>query len=88
MRSERTQADHLTNMLSIFESEGLYSASWYSFISPDVPHAPSDPIHDLDTASFGLVKVIRERHNDPASPYRWEPKKSFHALARHNAAAR
>jgi len=86
VRSERTQADHLTNMLSIFESEGLYSASWYSFISPDVPHAPSDPLHDLDMASYGLVKVIRERHDDPASRYRWEPKASFHALARHNAA--
>lgn len=85
VRSEREQADHIANMLEVFEHQGFLGASAYTFISPDSPHSPI-PRYDLDMASFGLVKVIRRDHADPASPYRWEPKLSFHAVARHNRA--
>lgn len=83
VRSEREQAAHLARMLAVFEELGLLSASPYQFISVDSPYSP-DPRHDLDMASFGVVKVIRERFGDPASPYRWEPKLAFQAVARHN----
>ncbi|KFU82228.1 hypothetical protein [Amycolatopsis lurida] len=39
---------------------------------------------DLDMASYGLVKTLRERHGDENSPYRFERELSFEALARHN----
>jgi hypothetical protein len=87
VRSERTQADYLMDLLEVFEAEGLHSASVYQFISTDLPHVPN-PRYDLDIASYGVVKVIRHRLDDPASPYRWEPKQAFHALARHYGAAK
>ena len=74
-------------MLDVFEAEGFLGASPYTFIAPDMPHSPS-PRFDLDMASYGLVKVIRRDHADPASPYHWEPKQSFLAVARHNRARR
>jgi hypothetical protein len=82
VRSERTQAAYLTDLLSVFESMGLYSAMAYTFVTPDAPHRPRDPRHDLDMASYGIVKPVEDRPGDPASGWHWEPKESFHALAR------
>ncbi|TDD45609.1 abortive phage infection protein [Kribbella antibiotica] len=84
-RDEQAQADHLTRMLEVFANEGFLGASMYTFISPDAPHRPKDRPHDEDIAAFSLCKVIRKNSDDPASPYRWEPKKSFHAVARYYA---
>lgn len=81
-RDERVQAEHIARMLRIFAAEGL-PAHIYTFIAPEAPHSPIRE-RDLDIASFSLVKVIRERYDDPFSRYRWEPKKAFHALTRHN----
>ncbi|GGZ33396.1 hypothetical protein GCM10010387_29420 [Streptomyces inusitatus] len=86
LRDEREQAEHIANMLGVFEREGFLGASLYGFIAPDSPHSPV-PRYDLDVASFSVVKVIRRDHTDPASPYHWEPKLSFSAVARHNRAA-
>jgi hypothetical protein len=80
LRDEKAQADHLRNMLEVFEAEGFLGASPYTFISPDAPHRPERK-YDEDIASFSLCKVIRRRSDDPASPYRWEPKESFHAVS-------
>ncbi|MFD3442583.1 hypothetical protein ACFWU3_34410 [Streptomyces sp. NPDC058685] len=33
-------------------------------------------------ASYSIVKAIRDRPDDPASDWHWEPKESFRALAR------
>jgi hypothetical protein len=41
-----------------------------------------NPKYDLDIASFSLCKVTRLHPRDEASPYFWEPKKSFHAVSR------
>ena len=35
-------------------------------------------------ASYGLLRPIRERFDDPGSPYRLEPKQPFHAFKRFN----
>jgi hypothetical protein len=86
VRSERTQADHIARMLDVFEAEALDAAYVYTFIAPDAPHT-RDPKHDLDIASFAVVKVIRERLADPASRYRWQPKRAFHTIADHYARA-
>lgn len=83
VRSERVQAEYLPKMLDVFESLDLYGASIYNFIAPDAPHSPIHK-YDMDIPSYSLVKVIRENHSDPRSPYQWQPKRSFHTVARHN----
>ncbi|WP_414938752.1 hypothetical protein [Amycolatopsis sp. cmx-11-51] len=84
VRNEREQADHLARLLRVFGAAGVRGAHVYTFIAPNLPHHPSQPVHDYDMASFGLVKTLRERHHDEESPYRFERKRSFEALARHN----
>ncbi|MGW4031223.1 abortive phage infection protein [Streptomyces sp. NPDC004838] len=81
VRSERTQADYLTELLSVFESMGLYAAMAFEFVTPDQPHR-SEPRYDLDLASYSIVKAIKDDLGDPASAWHWEPKEAFHALAR------
>ena len=87
VRSERTQAAYLCDLLDVFESMNLYAALTYDFVTPDAPHR-SSPRHDLDMASYSLVKPVWKTHEDPTSAWHWEPKEAFHALARHYARAR
>ncbi|MEV3993866.1 abortive phage infection protein [Streptomyces sp. NPDC049837] len=87
VRSERTQAAYLADMLEVFESMGLYAAMAYTFVTPDAPHSP-EPRYDLDMASYSIVKAIKDRPHDPESDWHWEPKQAFHALARHYDRAR
>ncbi|MEU9014359.1 hypothetical protein AB0D12_32250 [Streptomyces sp. NPDC048479] len=58
------------------------AAMVYNFVSPDAPHR-HEPRCDLDMASYSIVKTVKETPGDPASDWSWEPKDSFHALARH-----
>ncbi|MEU6069651.1 MULTISPECIES: abortive phage infection protein [Streptomyces] len=85
VRSERTQADHVVNMVDVFSSMNLYAAMAFEFVTPDAPHRPDDPRHDLDLASYSLTKTIKDRPDDPRSDWHWEPKEAFHALARRYA---
>jgi len=55
VRSERTQADYLIQLLDVFESMGLYAAMAFEFVTPDAPHR-REPRYDLDMASHGIVK--------------------------------
>jgi hypothetical protein len=82
-RSERVQADHIARMLKIFTAERLQGAHVYTFVNPGAPHTPRREL-DLDIGAFSLVKATRNDYYDPYSRYRWQPKESFHALARHN----
>ncbi|WP_306332242.1 abortive phage infection protein [Streptomyces sp. KL118A] len=81
-RSEGTQAAYLSDVFDVFESMNLHAALVYQFVSPELPHRPDSPRHDLDMASYGLTKAVRKRPDDPESPWHWEPKESFRALAR------
>ncbi|MFJ7073166.1 abortive phage infection protein [Streptomyces sp. NPDC098781] len=81
VRSERTQAAYLAGLLDVFESMGLYAAMAFEFVTPDAPHRPDDPRHDLDLASYALTKSVKDRPDDPASHWHWEPKEAFHAVA-------
>ncbi|MGY0021813.1 abortive phage infection protein [Streptomyces sp. YJ-C3] len=81
VRSERTQAAYLTEVLRVFDAMGLYAAMAYTFVTPDAPHR-DEPRLDLDMASYSLVRPVRDRPADPGSAWHWEPKESFHALAR------
>ncbi|MFJ2739969.1 abortive phage infection protein [Streptomyces sp. NPDC087440] len=88
VRSERTQAAYLSDLLDVFESLDLYAAQAYQFVSPDAPHRPHDPQHDLDMASYGLVKPLWKKRDRPTAAWHWERKESFHALARHYGRAK
>ncbi|MFJ2771408.1 abortive phage infection protein [Streptomyces sp. NPDC087300] len=81
-RSERTQAAYLLDVFDAFDSMNLYAALVYDFVSPESPHRADEPRYDLDASSYSLVKTVRERPDDPESPWHWEPKESFHALSR------
>ncbi|UMP05189.1 abortive phage infection protein [Amycolatopsis sp. EV170708-02-1] len=84
VRDEGEQAGHLARLLRVFGTAGIRGAHVYTFIAPNLPHHPARPEFDLDMASYALVKTLRERHEDENSPYRFERKLSFEALARHN----
>ncbi|MFD5501375.1 abortive phage infection protein [Streptomyces sp. NPDC127061] len=81
VRSERTQAAYLTELLGVFEEMGLYAAMAFEFVTADAPHSPV-PRYDLDMASYAVVKPVKDRFDDPESDWHWEPKQAFHALAR------
>lgn len=83
VRDERVQAERITRMLRIFAAEGI-PAHIYTFINPEAPHSPVRQ-RELGIGAFSLVKVVREQYADSYSPYRWEPKEAFHAVARYNA---
>ncbi|MFI7025688.1 abortive infection protein [Micromonospora sp. NPDC049900] len=84
-RDEPAQAEFHQRMLDVFVRAGVHGVAVSEFIHPTHPFSV-DPRVDLDVASMALVRTIREYHDDPASPYRWEPKQSFHALAARYAA--
>jgi hypothetical protein len=83
VRSEETQARYLARQLEVFEAAQLYAMLVYNFADPDTPWSPN-PRHDLDMVSYNLVRVIR----DSPDTWHWEPKKGFHAVARHFGRAR
>ncbi|MCW2916485.1 MAG: abortive phage infection protein [Actinomycetia bacterium] len=80
VRSEHTQAAYLTEVYRVFAAMGLYAAMAYTFVTPDAPYR-REPRLDLDMAAYSLVKTVRDRPADPDSPWHWEPKESFRALA-------
>ncbi|KOV56191.1 hypothetical protein [Streptomyces sp. MMG1121] len=82
VRSERTQATYLMQLLYAFGPLDLYAAMAFEFVTPDAPHRPGDPRRDLDMASYAITKTVKDRPDDPASGWHWEPKEAFHALAR------
>src|SRR5215212_9168847 len=83
LRDEEGQATYLRELLEIFEAEGVDSAFVFTFALHDYPHRPDgDPRDDLDLASFGVVKVLEDRHGETYPDMTWEPKAAFRLLAR------
>ena len=87
VRDEHEQARYISELLDIFESEGVDHVFVYTFARFDLPHR-KEPRNDLDVASCGIVKVLDDvrgvgvvRETDR----RWEPKAAFTALARRYA---
>ncbi|MEU6765746.1 abortive phage infection protein [Streptomyces sp. NPDC046853] len=85
VRSEVTQARYVSELFDVFDAMGLYAAHAFEFVTPDSPHWPAEPRHDLDMASYAIVKTIRDAPQDPDSDWHWEPKQAFHALAQRYA---
>lgn len=80
-RNERVQADYIAELINLYESEDVYGAFVFEFIEPAYPHSP-DPHHDLDMASFGVVKVHPNSSGGSDAALVWEPKMAFHEIAR------
>ncbi|WP_435159436.1 hypothetical protein [Amycolatopsis sacchari] len=74
VRDEAGQAAYVRELLEIFDAEGVDSAFVFTFALYDHPHRP-EPRQDFDLASYGIVKVLDDRH--------WEPKAAFDAVAGH-----
>jgi hypothetical protein len=87
VRNEPAQADFHRRMLRMFEELGVHSVAIAEFIHPTHPHS-DDPRYDLDIASWAITKTVRDDFLDYTSPYRWEPKEAFWAIADYYAAAR
>ncbi|MGN5633630.1 hypothetical protein [Streptomyces sp. AC154] len=83
-RDEAGQAAYLSELLEIFDSEGVDSAFVFLFALYSLPHRPDgDPRDDLDLASLGIVKILEGRYGDTYPDLPWEPKAAFAAVADH-----
>jgi hypothetical protein len=81
-RDEAGQAAYLSELLEIFDSEGVDSAFVFLFALYNLPHRPeADPRDDLDLASPGIVKVLEGRNGTTYPDLPWEPKAAFAAVA-------
>ncbi|MFK4071974.1 hypothetical protein [Streptomyces sp. NPDC029674] len=60
------QSRYFTDLLDIFEEEGVDTALWFTFAAYSRPRE-----HDL--GSYGVVRILDEKH--------WETKKIFHTMA-------
>lgn len=74
-RDEASQAAYLSELLEIFDSEGVDSTFVYLFALYGMPHRPNgDPRDDLDLASVGIVKVLDGHNGNTYPDMPWEPK--------------
>ncbi|MFC8538325.1 hypothetical protein ACFUJY_31050 [Streptomyces sp. NPDC057249] len=82
-RDEAGQAAYLSELLEVFETEGVDSAFVFLFALPGYPHRPDgDPRDDLDRAGLGIVKLLEGRRGRTYPDMEWEPKAAFEAVAR------
>ncbi|WP_067461511.1 hypothetical protein [Actinomadura macra] len=85
VRDERVQSHYISELLDIYQAEGMYGAFVYDFIEADSAHY-RDSRRDLDMAGFALVKVLPpESGRGYEATGHWEPKHAFRTLARRYA---
>jgi hypothetical protein len=79
-RDEQEQVRYFGEVWDVVNCEDIDDAFWFTFAGYALAHTPRDPIHDVDTAYFGLVSMT----DDPSEQYPgtpWRRKASFHAVA-------
>ena len=85
VRDEALQAHEIVESLKVFESVGVDSAFVFTFVFPNNPYN-ENPQHDLDMASYSLVKSYEGgKHGTTYPDMPWEPKASFAAVAKYYA---
>ena len=81
-RDEAGQAAYLSELLEIFEAEGVDGAFVFLFALPGYPHRPDGhPRDDLDRAGLGIVTLLEGRSGQTYPDMEWEPKAAFAAVA-------
>jgi hypothetical protein len=81
VRDEALQASEIIESLEAFDSVDVNAAFVFTFVSPRNPYS-EDPLHDLDMASYSLVKSYENgRHGVTYPDMTWEPKESFRTVA-------
>ena len=78
-RSEETQAQCLTDLLTLLDQEKVTGAFVFTFISNNYVYS-SIPRFDLDRGAYGVVKVTGDT-DDGYQGLPWLPKQSFYAVA-------
>lgn len=63
---EDEQVRYLTELLDVFDEEGVDTALWFTF-------AGFTRLGDADLGSYGIVRMVNETH--------WEPRRAFDAMA-------
>ncbi|WJH36983.1 hypothetical protein N6H14_15645 [Paenibacillus sp. CC-CFT747] len=79
-RDEEEQAQQLRELLDLYGEEQVYGAFWFTFVMPTYPY-DENPAHDLDRASYALVRTLKGQTGTAYPGMPWEPKKAFYALA-------
>jgi hypothetical protein len=79
VRDEQVQVDYLLEVLDVLDEEEVDGAFWFTFAGFDYPHH-ADPRHDLDRASYGVVKMLDGATGQAYPGMPWEPKRAFYAL--------
>jgi hypothetical protein len=80
-RDEGEQARYITELLNVFDSEGVDTVFVYTFARYDLADRSASR-EDFDMASAGIVKVLNEGRRGQRYPdMPWEPKAAFAALA-------
>ena len=80
VRDEAGQAAYFTELMDVFEAEGVHGAFWFTFAGYECPADP-EPRRDLDLASYGVVKVLKGQQGTAYPDMTWEPKEVFRAIA-------
>ena len=79
IRDEEVQAKYIAELLDIFREENLAGAFVFTFVNPSYAHN-KDPLHDLDMAGYGIVKIIGDTGEESYKGLPWTPKKAFYRL--------
>jgi len=81
VRDEAWQAKKLLETLGILDDAGVDGTFVFEFLSQIKPYS-DNPKHDLDMASFSLVKYYEKGKRGSTYPdMLWEPKEAFRAVA-------
>ncbi len=85
VRDEQVQADTITDLVTIFDEEGVDGAFVFTFVNTMYTYDPR-PLYDLDMASYSVVKSFTDHNGTTYPDMPWEPKAAFAALAQSYAA--
>lgn len=79
-RDESEQSQYFNDCVNVFEEAGVDTAFWCTFASHNLPY-DEDPNQDLDRASYGIVRVLKESQGTTYPDLPWEPKEVFYTIA-------
>ncbi|WP_269855496.1 hypothetical protein [Streptomyces sp. RPT161] len=69
-RDEREQSRYFSELLAVFEEEGLDAAFWFTYASWHLIHHSSDPARDTDMAAYGVQAVLPDGTLRPKHVFR------------------